>query len=132
MKKYLSIAFVVLAVAVLSSCRKEYITQASPNQTYSTTIQVSDWAQTTDGKSDSVSIKAPAITNFFDNNGATLVYFSYYAGVYEQIPEVYNNVSYSYIHYPGNLVLYAQPPGGGTPVKPTSPITVKLVLVSSN
>jgi hypothetical protein len=132
MKKFFSIACLVLIVAALSSCTKKYITEATPNQTYFVTVPAANWVQTTDGKSDSVSIKAPAIDNYFNDHGATLVYFSFYKGVYEQIPEVYNNVAYSYIHYPGNLVLYAQPPGGGTPVKPTSDITIKLVLVDSN
>ncbi len=132
MKKLLSITCVVLIVAALSSCRKTYVTNVVPNQTYFVTVSASSWVQTTDGKSDSVSIKAPAIDSYFNTHGATLVYFSFFNNVYEQIPEVYNNVAYSYIHYPGNLVLYAQPPGGGTPVKPTNDITVKLVLVQSN
>ncbi|MDB4924667.1 hypothetical protein [Mucilaginibacter sp.] len=131
MKKILSIACVVLIVAALTSCKKTYVTNVTPNSTYLVTIPASSWMQTTDGKSDSVSIKAPAIDNFFNNNGATLVYFSFFKGVYEQIPEVYNNVSYSYFHYTGNLVLYSQPVGGGVPVKPTSDITVKLVLIPS-
>jgi uncharacterized protein YxeA len=131
MKKYLSIACLVVIVAAFTSCKKTYISQ-TPNQTYFVTVKASSWTQTTDGKSDSVSIKASAIDNYFNDNGATLVYFSFFTGVYEQIPEVYNNVSYSYFHYPGNLVLYSQPATGGTPVKPTSDITVKLVLIPSN
>ncbi|HTH82567.1 MAG TPA: hypothetical protein VL490_06510 [Mucilaginibacter sp.] len=117
-------------VAAFTSCKKTYISQ-TPNQTYFVTVKASSWTQTADGKSDSVSIKAPAIDNFFNDNGATLVYFSFFKGVYEQIPEVYNNVSYSYFHYPGNLVLYSQPATGGTPVKPTDDIVVKLVLIPS-
>jgi hypothetical protein len=138
MKKYLSIACVAIAVAALSSCTKKYITEATPNQTWITNpaIQTNDWTQTADGKSDSVDRVIPGISQFFNNNGATLVYFSYYPGVYEQIPEVYNSVSYSYFHYTDNkglhLVLYSQPVNGGVPVKPTKPITVKLVLIDSN
>jgi uncharacterized protein YxeA len=131
MKKILSIACVALVVAALASCKKEYITNVTPNQTYLVTISPSQWTQTKDGKADSVSIKAAAIDNFFNNNGATLVYFSFFNGVYEQIPEVYNGTSYSYFHYTGNLVLYTQPVNGGVPVKPTSDIKVKLVLIPS-
>ncbi len=132
MKKILSIACVALVVAALASCKKEYVTNVNPAQTYTTTIAPTDWVQTKDGKSDSVSVKAPAIDSFFNNNGATLVYFSFFSGVYEQVPEVYNGTSYSYFHYTGNLVLYSQPIAGGTPVKPTQPITVKLVLIPSS
>ncbi len=135
MKKILTIACVALVVAALASCKKTYVTNVNPAETFTVNVAASSWTQTTDGKSDSVSLKAPAIDNFFNNNGATLVYFSFFKGVYEQIPEVYNNVSYSYFHYVdnngGHLVLYAQPITGA-PVKPTSDITVKLVLVPSS
>ncbi|MDB5116135.1 MAG: hypothetical protein JWQ79_1627 [Mucilaginibacter sp.] len=131
MKKYLSIACAAIAVAALSSCTKKYVTEGTPNQTYFVSVPATSWAQTADGKADSVSLKASAIDSYFNDNGATLVYFSFFKGVYEQIPEVYNNVSYSYFHYKGNLVLYAQTPGN-TPYKPTDDITVKLVLIPSN
>jgi hypothetical protein len=137
MKKILSIACVAIVVAALASCKKTYVTNVTPNQTYTSTITPSQWMQTTDGKSDSVSIKLPNASNFFLNDSdATLVYFSYFQGVYEQIPEVYNGVSYSYFHYVSNgnlyMVLYAQPINGGAPVKPTSNVFVKLVLIPSN
>ena len=132
MKKLFPIACAALVVAALSSCTKRYVTEVTPNQTYFFNVKASSWTQTTDGKSDSVSVHAPEIDKFFNDHGATLVYFSFFNGVYEQIPEVYNNVAYSYFHYPGNFVLYAQPPAGGIPVKPTDDIVVKLVLIPSN
>lgn len=137
MKKILSIACVALVVAALASCKKEYITNVSQtaNQTWvSTPITTADWKQTTDGKSDSVSIPVP-VTDFFNASDATLVYFSFFSNVYEQVPEVFNGTSYSYFHYTDSkglhLVLYAQPVNGGAPVKPTSTMTVKLVLIPS-
>ena len=137
MKKILSIACVAIVVATLASCKKTYVTNVVPNQTFNATIAASQWTQTTDGKSDSISIKLPNATQFFLNDSdATLVYFSYFQGVYEQIPEVYNGVSYSYFHYTNNgnlyMVVYAQPIGGGVPVKPTNDILVKLVLIPSD
>ncbi len=132
MKKLLSIVCLVLIVGALSSCTKKYITEVAPAQTYFMTVPASAWVRTTDGKADSVSLKSAQINSYFNTYGATLVYISYYKGVYEQIPEVYDNTAYSYIHYPGNLVLYSQPPGGGTPVQPANDILVKLVLLQSN
>jgi len=133
MRKLLSIACVAIVVAALASCKKTYV--STPNQTWSVTIQPSEWSQTTDGKSDSVDRVVPGVSSFFNDNGATLVYFSFVSGVYEQVPEVYNGASYSYFHYAANdglhLVLYSQPVNGGTPVKPTSDINVKLVLLPS-
>jgi hypothetical protein len=137
MKKILSIACLAIVVAALASCKKEYITNVSqtPNQTWlSKPVVTSDWSQTKDGKADSVSIVVKP-TDFFNTSDATLVYFSFSSGVFEQIPEVYNGTSYSYFHYSDNaglhLVLYAQPVNGGVPVKPALPITVKLVLIPS-
>ncbi|MBC7398768.1 MAG: hypothetical protein H7289_02395 [Mucilaginibacter sp.] len=138
MKKILSIACVALVVAAFVSCKKEYITNVTPNQTYITNpaIQPSAWSQTKDGKADSVDIALPSGVQFFSKTDATLVYFSFFSGVYEQIPEVYNGTSYSYFHYVNNnilhLVVYTQPVNGGVPVKPTSAITVKLVLIPSS
>jgi hypothetical protein len=139
MKKILSIACLALIVAAFASCKKEYITNVAnvPNKTFITNpaIQPADWKQTTDGKSDSVDIPLPQGIDFFSKTDATLVYFSFFNGVYEQIPEVFNGVSYSYFHYVSNntlhLVVYSQPVNGGVPVKPTLPITMKLVLIPS-
>lgn len=138
MKKFLSIACVALVVAALTSCKKTYVTNVTPNVTWIPThaIQPSDWVQTTDGKSDSVDIAVPKGYEFFNDSDATLVYFSFFTSVYEQVPEVYNGTSYSYFHYVGDdnglhLVLYSQPVNGGTPVKPTGPISLKLVLIPS-
>ncbi|TSJ43131.1 hypothetical protein FO440_02775 [Mucilaginibacter corticis] len=137
MKKILSIACIALVVAALASCKKTYVTNVVANQTWiSDPIQTSDWTQTADGKADSVDLAVNGSYNFFDNKSdATLVYFSFVSGVYEQIPEVYNGVSYSYFHYSDNqgahIVLYSQPVNGGTPVKPTSSVSVKLVLIPS-
>ena len=62
------------------------------------------------------------------DNGAT----------FEQLPEVYNGLSFSYTYNgPGSsgnsgvVTIYAQSPDGGTPIKPTDPIIVKIVLVYS-
>jgi len=138
MRKLLSIACVAIVVATLASCKKTYVTNVAPVATWSNPISASQWAQTTDGKSDSVDIAVKGSANFFQSNtDATLVYFSFLDKVWEQIPEVYNGVSYSYIHYVDNtgelhLVLYSQPVNGGTPVKPSDTIYVKLVAIQSN
>ena len=130
MKKILFL-LVIGGALFTASCTKRYDV-VQPNQHYTTTVKPSDWTVTSDGKSDSVSLPAKQIGNYFNQQGAVLVYFSFFEGVYEQIPEVYNNVSYSYYNDAGNLVLYSQDAGGTTPYLPTQDITVKLVLVAAN
>ena len=130
MKKILSILCFAMVVAALSSCTKQYITN-NPNQTILFNVPASAWTLSTDGKSYYSVISTPEIDNYFNNNGGVLVYFSLTQGVYEQIPEVYNGVSYSYTHNAGSLVLYAQSFDGTTPVVPQA-LTLKLVLIPSN
>ena len=131
MKKLLSILCFALAVVAFSSCKKEYITQASPNQTILFNVPTSAWTLSTDGKSYYAVISTPEIDSYFNNYGGVLAYFSFTTGVYEQIPEVYNGVSYSYTHNAGSVVLYAQSFDGGTPIIPAA-LTLKLLLLSSS
>lgn len=114
----------------MASCTKQY-NQVTPNRSYETTVHPSDWTKTSDGRADSVSIPAKQIDGFFDS-GAVLVYFGFYQDSFEQIPEVYNNVSYSYYNDRGNLVLYSQSADGSTPVAPSQDVLVKLVLVAAD
>jgi hypothetical protein len=117
-------------VVIASSCKKEYITNATPNQTILFTVATSAWKLSTDGKSYYAVVSTPEIDSYFNNNGGVLVYFSITSGVFEQVPEVYNGVSYSYTHNPGSVVLYAQSYDGVTPIVPQA-LTLKLVLIPS-
>jgi hypothetical protein len=129
MKKFLTIAFLAIVVAAFASCKKTYVT-TTPNEVYNVTIPASSWILSADGKSYSVDIEANTIDKMFNNSGAVLIYFSFFDGVYEQIPEVYNGNSFSYIHYVGGVTFTAQAAAaGGTPVKPTEEIKVKMVLI---
>ncbi|MEO8886241.1 MAG: hypothetical protein ABI367_09280 [Mucilaginibacter sp.] len=130
MKKLLTILCVAMVAIGLSSCTKKYITP-NPNQTILFTVPTSSWTLSTDGKSYYSVISTPEIDSYFNDNGGVLVYFSFTNGVYEQVPEVYNGVSYSYTHNAGSVVLYAQTPDGVTPIKP-DPLTLKLLLLTSN
>ena len=133
MKKILTILCIALAavtVTTVSSCKKEYITQASPNQTILFNVPTTAWTLSSDGKSYSTVISTPEIDSYFNDYGGVLAYISLSTGVYEQIPEVYNGVSYSYTHNAGAVVLYAQSYDGTTPVKPAA-LVFKLLLLSS-
>lgn len=131
MKKILSIICLAIVVMVAPSCKKEYITQASPNLTILFNVPVTAWTLSTDGKSYYAVISTPEIDSYFNDYGGVLAYFSFTQGVYEQIPEVYNGVSYSYTHNQGSVVIYAQSYDGGTPIKPAA-LVLKLLLLPSN
>jgi hypothetical protein len=129
MKKLLSILCFAIVLIAFSSCTKQYVTP-NPNQSILFTVSSNSWQLSTDGKSYYTVISTPEIDSYFNDYGGVLAYFSFDKGVYEQIPEVYNGVSYSYTHNAGSIVLYAQSYDGGTPVQPGD-LTLKLVLIST-
>jgi hypothetical protein len=52
---------------------------------------------------------------------------------YEQLPEVFNNVSFSYTYNKGNVTIYAQTANALPPATAIAdPIKVKIILVDSN
>src|SRR5471030_665142 len=122
MKKILSIVCVIVAFAA-SSCTKQYITP-NPNQTTLVNVASTTWTTTDGGKTYVAVINSPEIDNYFNNHGGVLVYFSFTNGVYEQVPEVYQGVSFSYTYNQGSLALYAQASDGVTVI--TAPANLVL------
>lgn len=133
MKKLLSILCCAVVLLSVSSCTKQYITQ-NPNKTVTANLVSSDWTATdpTIGTSYQASINVP-IDNASAQLDGIVVSISYDGGnTFEQVPEVYNNVSYSYTYNKGNVTLYAQSPTGGLPSAVPDPMIVKIVVVYSN
>jgi len=132
MKRILSIIGCVIVLAA-SSCTKKYITP-NTNKTIQFTVKSAAWTTTDGGKTYSATINVQEINNVFNEIGGVLVYFSFTDGVYEQVPEVYQGISYSYTHNanPGSLVLYAQSSDGLTPIAPPDDMVLKLLLIDSN
>lgn len=131
MKRILTIVCCSLVLFSISSCTKQYVTP-NPNETVVATLAPSDWTLYSDGKSYDAPINVPDIGPNFAQYGGIIVAISYSNGVYEQIPEVYNGVSYSYTYNAGNVTIYAQSADGTTAVQPTQNINVKITLVSTN
>jgi hypothetical protein len=135
MKKIFTIISCVMLLA-LSSCTKQYVSPATTNQTVYADVVTTDWTLYTDNngsKSYQAPINVPMISHNFAQIGGIIVAVSYDGGsTYEQLPEVYANISYSYTYNTGNVTLYAQSADGTTAVQPTLPIKVKIILVDSN
>jgi hypothetical protein len=127
MKK--SILLLALFVLVMgSSCKKEQIV---PNRTIITTLSSGNWIKLNGGKSYTASINMPEIDNYFNDYGGVLVYVSFENGTYEQIPQVYNGVSYSYLTRSGQIVIEIQSSDGLAVISPPGSIKVKIVLIES-
>jgi hypothetical protein len=135
MRKLLSIVCCSMVLLTVSSCTKQYVTP-NQNQTIFADLTASNWTPYTDNAGVK-SYQAPIDVKQLDGASAqydgVVVSISYDGGTtYEQLPEVYGNLSYSYTYNKGNVTIYAQTPDGITAVQPTDPIKVKIILVYSN
>jgi hypothetical protein len=135
MKKLLSILCCAMVLLSVSSCTKQYV-NANQNQTVYYNLPSTGWTAYTDPggvKSYQAPITVPQLDAASSNYNGVIVSISYDGGnTYEQLPEVYGNLSYSYTYNAHNITLYAQTPDGTTAVQPTDAMKVKIVLVYSD
>ncbi|WDF53924.1 hypothetical protein [Mucilaginibacter sp. KACC 22063] len=131
MKKTLLLFFCAIAL-VITSCKKEYINQNN-NQTIQFTTTNSSWITSDGGVNYSTSLTVPEIDKYFNDHGGVLVYISFDGGQnYDQVPEVYQGVSYSYQHTVGGIVLGAQAYNSTNAISNPGSTVIKVVLVDSN
>ena len=125
-KTILLLALFVLVIG--SACKKEQIV---PNRTIITTLTSGNWIKLDGGRSYTAAINMPEIDSYFNDYGGVLVYLSFENGTYEQIPQVYNGVSYSYLTRSGQIVIEIQSSDGQAVISPPGSIKVKIVLIES-
>lgn len=137
MKKSLLILIAVVFVAAISSCKKTYVNAANTNTTIVRTISANSWVFDQAQGAYRVDISVPQLDETYNDDGAVLVYVSFgttagtQAPVYEQIPQVYQGVSFSYYHTDGKVVIYSQRSGGNPGTPPNQNLAVKIVLIDS-
>ena len=129
MKKFF--AFLLPVILFVSACQKnEYIV---PNRTIIVNLSPSRWIPSNSGQNYTATIDLPELTNEFNERGGVLAYVSFGNQSYEQLPEVYGGISYSYLARPGQLLIELQSSNGsGTINPPSQTVTVKVILVESN
>lgn len=129
MKKTLTILIAFIAI-IATSCTKKY--EVTPNQTILTTVPANAWKTTDGGKTYSATVNMPEIDGYFNQNGAVLVYGNFGNNTWEQFPEVYQGVAYSFSHTIGSLEIDLQNSNGTSIVTPPSAaFGLKVVLVDS-
>lgn len=139
--KKLTLLLFCIATLVLASCKKTTVIQQDnslPNQTVLFTINAGDWTQDTqDGQT---LFKILDLSKYLDpatfENYGLLVYISEGDNdTYSQIPNVYNQLSYSYLldKNKRSLEIDLQRSDRATqyPTIPNFPIRVKVVFVTS-
>ena len=131
MKRILSILCLAILVLTASSCQKDNVAPNN-NVTIQTTVTSGGWSTLDNGKTWKQAIDVPELDSYANDHSGVLVYLSFTNSVYEQIPEVFNGVSYSYIHERGLLTVYAQAYDGNLTTPNPGAAGVKIVLVDSN
>lgn len=135
MKKLLSI-ICCLVIFAASSCTKQYVAPAvtTTNKSFNSgAIAPGNWVLTTDKASYATDVNIPDITSNFTSYGGIIVSLTFDNGAsYEQLPEVYNGVSYTYTYTTGKVTLYSQSADGTTAVLPTSTLIARVILVDAN
>lgn len=132
MKKVLSILCCAIVMMATSCTKKEYI-DSNNNQTIQFTTTASSWVTSDGGQNYSTTLTVPEIDSYFNSHGGVLVYISFDGGVnYDQVPEVYNQVSYSYNHTTGGIIVGAQAYNSTNTIANPGNAIIKVVLVDSN
>ena len=130
MKKFF-LLFLISGGLLMASCTKQYGT-VQPNQTLLADLQPSNWTTTDGGLNYTTVIKAPQIDNYVNSKDGVLVAFTFDNGTtYEELPETYNNVSFTYTYTNGAITLYAQSANGAQVITAPVALTAKIVLVDS-
>lgn len=115
---------------LLNSCKKTEL--VLPNQTIVINLTSGSWVPLNGGKSFTTAINVPELTDYMNERGGILVYLSFGSKTYEQIPQVYDGDSYSYVTRPGQVVLEVQRYDGFGVVTAPGGMTVKIILINSN
>ncbi len=114
---------------MMSACEQtEYVV---PNRTIIVDISSGDWVTYDKGYTYEVPIDLPEYDDYNNEEGAILVYRSLDNRNYEQIPQVYNGIAYSYVATAGSLKIEVQGAEDLIIERPKS-MTVKIVLIDSN
>jgi hypothetical protein len=128
MKRYLLLLLPFLIT--IQSCKKTEI--IIPNRTIVVNLTSGSWVPLNGGKSYTTAINVFELNDFMHERGGTLVYLSFGSRTYEQIPQVYDGDSYSYVTRSGQVVLEVQRADAFGVVTPPGSMTVKIILINSD
>ncbi len=132
MKKWPLLLALLSIFLVASSCKKEYITNENiPNFTVVHTVAIADWKLNQQDGTYTAVINMPEIDNVSFTNDGVVVAAMFDGTNYEALPQVYDNLSYTFFYSPGFLTLSIQGANGGQGARPTGPVKFKIVLIPS-
>jgi len=133
MKKF-TILMLCIATLGLASCKKEVLVNPQ-NIVVVRDISPNQWSLNNNGETYSATLSIADIDQYHVDNEGTLVYISYNNGSsYIQMPFVYNVDAYSYEVYDGGIQVDIESSDlqKRNPVRPTSSVRIKIVLIATN
>jgi len=132
--KKITILMLCIVTLGMASCKKETLV-GPQNILIVRDISPNQWSLINNGETFTTSLSIGEIDQYHVDNEGTLVYISYNNGAsYTQMPFVYNVDAYSYEVYNGGISIDIESSDfqDRTPVRPTSNVKVKIVLVSTD
>ena len=132
--KKITILMLCIVTLGMASCKKETLV-GPQNILIVRDISPNQWSLINNGETFTTSLSIGEIDQYHVDNEGTLVYISYNNGAsYTQMPFVYNVDAYSYEVYNGGVSIDIESSDfqDRTPVRPTSNVKVKIVLVSTD
>ncbi|WP_146133140.1 hypothetical protein [Arcticibacter pallidicorallinus] len=128
--KYLLTLIMPLMLFVTACEKTEYVV---PNRTVIVDLEARDWEPFDNGRTYEASIDLPEYDSYTNQQGAILIYISFDGGRnYEQIPEVYEGISYGYVVTAGSLLLEIKRLDGGVITNLPASMRIKIVLIDSS
>lgn len=128
MKRLLTL--MIPLMLLMAACEKS---QYLPNRTIVTDVRSGNWINNGNGTNYSAAIDLPELDNYLQDRGGILVYASFDDRVtYEQVPQVYDGIAYSYVARRGQVRIDIQGSNGTEHIIPPSFMTVKIVLIDSD
>lgn len=135
MKRILTLALLFSIVLLASSCQKEVTQVIQPNQTVVFPVSSSEWKYDEGRNTWYVNLDMPEIDDYIQENGGVLVYMNREDDGYEQLPLLYNEITFSYTTFTGGIQIVSQyyDAAQDTAPKPDRPLsaTIKVVLIDS-
>ncbi|MBE9584662.1 hypothetical protein IM792_09410 [Mucilaginibacter sp. JRF] len=135
MKRILTLALLLGVVLLASSCRKEVTQVIQPNQTVVFPVTAASWQYDEARNTWYVNLDMPEIDSYIQENGGVLVYMNREGDGYEQVPFLYDQITYSYVTFTGGIQLVAQyyDADASTAPEPPRPAssTIKVVIIDS-
>jgi len=126
MKKILSILFVAIIAVTASSCKKETVVAPGAITGF---YPAKNWTTSDNGRTYTADVPVSDLDSYYIEFGAVLVYNDLGNDQFEQLPSVYDGITYRFTYSPGHVYIDAQNSDGNSQTEEPPNLNLKIVLV---